>query len=275
MSANPATPKTGRVLTSEQVESIADELAGATRSGGTIDLISPRFPGMTVEDSYAVQRVWRSRREAEGGTVVGHKIGLTSKAMQDATGIDEPDYGVIFADQVVYSGDTVRHDRWSNVRVEVELAFVLKDRLQGPGVTEEQVMAATEATVPALEILDSHIQLKGRTIVDTISDNAALGAMVLGSDDLRFDPSDRDPRWIGALCSVNGSIVESGVSGAVLGSPALSVAWLADRVGAHGDALNAGDVILAGSFTRPVWVYPGDHVEVDYQDLGTVEVRFE
>lgn len=268
-------PKTGRVLSDAQVNEIADELAEATRTGGTIPLISPRFPGMSVEDSYAVQRVWRTRREAAGARVIGHKIGLTSKAMQDATGINEPDYGVIFEDQVVHSGETVEHQRWSNVRVEVELAFVLKDRLQGPGVTEEQVMAATEAIVPALEILDSHIDLTGRTIVDTISDNAALGAMVLGPETLRFTPTDRDLRWIGALCTVNGQIVESGVSGAVLGSPALSVAWLADRVGAHGDALSAGDVILAGSFTRPVWVHPGDQVRVHYQDLGAVEVSFQ
>lgn len=265
-------PTTGRGLDDAQVQALADELAEATRTGGTIPLISPRFPGMTVEDSYAVQRLWRERREEAGGRVVGHKIGLTSKAMQEATGIDEPDYGVIFDDQVITSGETVPHDRWSNVRIEVELAFVLKDRLQGPGVTAEDVLAATEAIVPALEILDSHIELKGRTIVDTISDNAALGAMVLGEQ--RIDPSARDLMWIPALCKVNGQIVESGVSGAVLGSPALSVAWLADRLGAHGDALEAGEVVLAGSFTRPVWVHPGDHIEVEYEGLGSVEVTF-
>ncbi len=263
----------GRALDDATVQQLADELAEATRTGGTIPLISPRYPQMTVEDSYAVQRLWRARREEAGGRVIGHKIGLTSKAMQEATGIDEPDYGVIFEDQVIQSGETVPHDRWSNVRIEVELAFVLKDRIQGPGVTPEQILEATEAIIPALEILDSHIDLQGRTIVDTISDNAALGAMVLGKQ--RFSPTERDLSWIGALCRVDDEIVESGVSGAVLGSPALSVAWLADRIGAHGDALEAGEIVLAGSFTRPVWVHPGNHVVVDYQDLGSVEVTFE
>lgn len=266
------TPRPGRGLDDAQVQALADELAEATRTGGAIPLISARHPEMTVEDSYAVQRLWRRRREQAGGRVVGHKIGLTSRAMQEATGIDEPDYGVIFDDQVRRSGAVLPHDRWSNVRIEVELAFVLRERIQGPGVSVEQVLAATDHVVPALEILDSHIALEGRTIVDTISDNAALGAMVLG--DVQLDPHARDLSWIGALCRVNGEIVESGVSGAVLGSPALSVAWLADRLALHGEALKAGENVLAGSFTRPVWVHPGDRVSVQFQDLGTVEVDF-
>lgn len=265
-------PTSGRTLTDEQVVAIADELAAATAAGGMIERISPRHEGMTVEDSYAIQRVWATRRKQAGGRVVGHKIGLTSKAMQAATGIDEPDYGVIFHDQVIEHGATVDHSRWSNVRVEVELAFVLRERLEGPGVTPEQVLAATEAIVPALEILDSHIQLEGRTIIDTISDNAALGAMVVGPQ--RILPGERDLTWIGAMCRVNGEIIETGVSGGVLGDPALGVAWLADKLAEHGDALEAGETVLAGSFTRPVWVTPGDVVSVDYQDLGTVEVTF-
>lgn len=254
------------------MQALADELAEATLTGGTIPLLSARHPGMTVEDSYAVQRLWRRRREQAGGRVVGHKIGLTSKAMQEATGIDEPDYGVIFEDQVHRSGELLPHDRWSTVRIEVELAFVLAEPLQGPGVSVERVLSATEYVVSALEILDSHIELAGRTIVDTISDNAALGAMVLGEEHL--DPYARDLSWIGALCRVNGEIVESGVSGAVLGSPALSVAWLADRLPLHGEVLQAGETVLAGSFTRPVWVHPGDRVSVQFQDLETVEVDF-
>lgn len=272
-------PQTGRTLTEEQTVAIADDLLRAATTGGTIDLISPRHPRMTVEDAYAVQRVWRQRREDQGGTVVGHKIGLTSKAMQDATGITEPDYGVIFADQVIRSGERVRHDRWSNVRVEVELAFVLKHDLAGtPGredIGAADVIAATDYVVPALEILDAHVQLKGRTIVDTISDNAALGAMVLGGEDLRFAPDARDLRWIGAQCFVNDQITETGVSGGVLGDPALSAAWLVNRIAGHGDGLRAGDTILAGSFTRPVWAEVGDHFRVEYQDLGAVEVSFE
>lgn len=263
---------TKRILSEDQVRALADELAEATRTGGTIALISPRHPGMTIEDSYAIQRLWAERRRSAGWAVVGHKIGLTSRAMQEATGIDEPDYGVIFDDQVVRGGESVDHARWSNVRVEVELAFVLRERIQGPGATPEKVLAATEAVVPALEILDSHIQLEGRTIIDTISDNAALGAMVLG--ERRIAPDVRDLTWVGAQCRVNGEVLETGVSGGVLGDPALSVAWLANKLAQHGDALEAGETVLAGSFTRPVWVEPGDIVSVSYQDWETVEVSF-
>ena len=266
-------PKTGRGLTDEQVQEVADELSSAISARSTIPLISPRYPGMTVEDSYAIQAVWRQRREEAGGRVIGYKIGLTSHAMQQATGIDEPDYGVIFADQLLRSGDTVEHAQWSNVRVEVELAFVLKDRLEGTDITAEDVLAATEVVVPALEILDAHVEMAGRTIIDTIADNAALGAVVIGEREAA--PREHDLAWIGATCAVNGEIIETGVSAGVLGHPAESAAWLANRFGQHGQAIEAGSLLLAGSFTRPVWVKPGDTVRVEYQHFGTVEVTFE
>lgn len=268
--AGPGGP--GRGLDDVTVRQLADELAEATRSRGMIEKISARYPEATIEDSYAVQRIWRTRREQGGARLVGRKIGLTSKAMQFATGITEPDYGVIFADQTYRSGESVEHAQWSNVRVEVELAFVLKAPLEGEGLTVEQVLDATEAVVPALEILDSHIELEGRTIVDTISDNAALGAVVVG--DHEIGPRDRNLSWVGALCLVNDEIIETGVSGGVLGNPALGVAWLAGKLAQHGDRLEAGELILAGSFTRPVWVQPGDVVRAEYQDMGTVEVAF-
>ncbi len=270
--ASSAPTRPGRGLDDATVTRIADELAEATRSRGTIEKISTRFPQATIEDSYAVQRIWRTRREEAGARLVGRKIGLTSKAMQFATGITEPDYGVIFADQAFRSGDTVEHAQWSNVRVEVELAFVLRAPLEGEGLTVEQVLDATEVVVPALEILDSHIELEGRTIVDTISDNAALGAIVVG--DVEVGPHDRNLAWIGAHCLVNGEIIETGVSGGVLGHPANGVAWLAGKLAQHGDRLEAGELILAGSFTRPVWVRPGDIVTAHFQDMGSVEVTF-
>lgn len=263
---------TGRGLDDATVTVLADELAAATAARGTIARPSLRHPQMTIDDSYAVQRLWRERRIAQGHRVVGRKIGLTSKAMQEATGITEPDYGVIFEDQVLPSGSTIPFERYSNVRVEVELAFVLGAPLTGPGCTVDDVLAATASVVPALEILDSHIDLEGRTIVDTISDNAALGAMVLGPN--RFDVGDVDLRWTGALLLQNGAITESGVSGAVLGDPAAGVAWLADKLAAHGDRLEADETVLSGSFTRPVWIAPGDEIVCEFQGLGAVTCSF-
>ena len=261
------------MLDPSRIAAIADELADADRTRTLIPLLTARNPGMTVEDAYAVQREWADRGIADGRRLVGRKIGLTSKVMQVATGITEPDYGVIFDDMVIESGSSVEFDRFSNVRIEVELAFVLRERLEGPEVTLFDVLDATAYVVPALEILNSHIALEGRTIVDTISDNAAMGAMVIGGTPVK--PDAVDLRWVSALLSRNQVIEESGVAAAVLGHPAMGVAWLANKLAQHGQALEAGEIILAGSFTRPMWVERGDTVHADYRELGTVTCRFE
>lgn len=253
-------------------QQIADELAEAERSRVPAALFTPRFPEMTVEDSYAVQRIWRDARVARGHRIIGHKIGLTSRAMQQATGITEPDYGVIFDDQVFESGAVIEHARFSGVRVEVELAFVVGEALAGPNVSVHDVLRATEYVVPALEILDSRIVMEGRSIVDTISDNAALGAMVLGGSPAR--PDAVDLRWQGAMLYRNEVIEETGVAGGVLGHPAAGVAWLANRLAPHGERLEAGEIVLGGSFTRPVWARPGDTMHAEYQGLGGVTCRF-
>jgi len=259
-------------LPGETVAAIADELAAAERDRTTVPLLTARHPGMTVEDAYAVQREWRRRGVSAGRRLVGRKIGLTSKVMQAATGIDEPDYGAIFADMVYDNGSVIEHGRFSNVRIEVELAFRLARPVGGPDVTIFDVLAATEYVVPALEILSSRIDLTGRTIVDTISDNAAMGAMVLGGTPVR--PDDVDLRWVAAMLYRNEAVEESGVAGAVLHHPAMGVAWLAKKLAQHGDGLEAGELVLAGSFTRPMWVHPGDTVLADYRDLGTITCRF-
>ncbi len=261
------------MLDPSRISAIADELVDADRTRTTVPLLTARNPGMTVEDAYAVQRRWADRRRGAGHRLVGRKIGLTSKVMQVATGIAEPDYGVIFDDMVYESGASVEFDRFSNVRIEVELAFVLRRRLEGPTATIFDVLDATAYVVPALEILNSHIELEGRTIVDTISDNAAMGAMVIGGTPVK--PDAVDLRWVAALLSRNQTIEESGVAGAVLGHPAMGVAWLANKLSRHGEALEAGELILAGSFTRPMWVERGDTVHADYRELGTVTCRFE
>ncbi|MBT1003575.1 2-oxo-hepta-3-ene-1,7-dioic acid hydratase [Paenarthrobacter sp. DKR-5] len=255
------------------IEQIADELLEAALTRTPVPRLSLRHPEMTVEDSYAVQQLWRRRNEAAGRRLVGRKIGLTSKAMQTATGITEPDYGAIFDDMVLETGCTVPWDRYTHPRVEVELAFVLDRDLSGPGCTLLDVLDATRYVVPALEILDSRIEMEGRTIVDTIADNAAMGAMVTGGRPAR--PDAVDLRWVAAILYRNQTVEETGVAAGVLDHPAAGVHWLANKLAAHGDGLKAGDTILAGSFTRPLWVYKGDTVHADYGPLGAVTCRFE
>jgi 2-oxo-hept-3-ene-1,7-dioate hydratase len=261
------------VLDPERIEEIADELLQADRDRTTVPLLTARNPGMEIEDAYAVQALWATRRAEAGHRLVGHKIGLTSKAMQAATGITEPDYGVIFDDMVFENGATVPFDNYSNVRIEVELAFVLAQTLTGPNSTLFDVLDATKYVVPALEILNSHIELPGRTIVDTISDNAAMGAMVVGGRPIAVDAVDL--RWVGALLYRNQSIEETGVAAGVLNHPAAGVAWLANKLFQHGTTLAAGEVILAGSFIRPLWVGRGDTIHADYGTLGAITCRFE
>jgi 2-oxo-hept-3-ene-1,7-dioate hydratase len=260
------------MLPKETITAIADELAAAERDRSMVPRLTARYPGMTIEDSYAVQNEWRRRGIAAGRRPVGRKIGLTSKVMQVATGITEPDYGAIFEDMVFENGSEIEHAQFSNVRVEVELAFVLGAPVSGPNATIFDVLRATEYVVPALEILSSRIEMEGRSIVDTISDNAAMGGMVYGGNPTAADAVDL--RWVSALLYRNETIEESGVAAAVLNHPANGVAWLANQLAQHGDRLEAGEIVLAGSFTRPMWVQPGDSVLADYGPMGTISCRF-
>jgi 2-oxo-hept-3-ene-1,7-dioate hydratase len=261
------------LLDAQRIGAIADELVEADRSRSTVPLLTVRNPGMEIEDAYAVQALWSERRADAGHRIVGHKIGLTSKVMQAATGITEPDYGVIFDDMVFENGVTVPFDNFSNVRIEVELAVVLDRPLTGPHCTIFDVMSATRYVVPALEVLNSHVELQGRTVVDTISDNAAMGAMVIGGRPVAVD--EVDLRWVSALLYRNQTIEETGVAAGVLNHPASGVAWLANKLFAHGTTLAADEIILAGSFTRPMWVERGDTVHADYGSLGAITCRFE
>ncbi|MED7928012.1 2-oxo-hepta-3-ene-1,7-dioic acid hydratase [Nonomuraea sp. LP-02] len=260
------------MLQREEIERIVDDLLAADRERRVVPLLTARHPGMDIEDAYAVQALWAERRVEAGHRIVGHKIGLTSKAMQAATGITEPDYGVIFDDMVFENGVVLPYDDFSNVRVEVELAFVLDKPLTGPACTLFDVLDATKYVVPALEILNSHIELQGRTVVDTISDNAAMGVMVVGGRPVAADAVDL--RRVSALLYRNETIEETGVAAGVLNHPAAGVAWLADKLAQHGTSLGAGEIILSGSFTRPMWVERGDTVHADYGDLGAITCRF-
>ena len=261
------------MLDDATIAAIADELVEAGKSRVPVPRLTQRYPDMTVEDSYRVQRLWRERGEAAGRVLGGHKIGLTSKAMQYATGITEPDYGVIFKDMILENGCTVAWKQYSHPRIEVELAFLLKEDVEGPNATIFDVLRATEYVVPALEILDSRIEMEGRTIVDNISDNAAMGAVVVGGIPVR--PDDVNLRWVAAILYKNQAVEETGVAAGVLNHPAQGVSWLANKIAPHGDHLKAGELILAGSFTRPMWVNPGDTVFADYGKLGAITCRFE
>lgn len=261
------------MLDDQTITSIADELVDAAKTRTPVPLLTARYPDMTIDDSYRVQQLWRARNEEAGRKLVGRKIGLTSKAMQDATGITEPDYGVIFDDMIFETGKHFEWKRYTHPRIEVELAFVLDKDIKGPAATIFDVLDATKWVVPALEVLDSRIEMKGRTIVDTISDNAAMGCMVTGGRPVKVD--DFDLRWLGAMLYRNEEIIETGLGAGVLNHPASGVHWLANKIAHHGDWLHAGEIILAGSFTRPMWVYEGDTVLADYGPLGVVTCQFE
>jgi 2-oxo-hept-3-ene-1,7-dioate hydratase len=267
------------VLDQNAVEDAAERLDRAEETRTPIGQLSLQYPEMTVGDAYSVQAAWTRRKLAEGRTLVGRKVGLTSRAMQQAVGITEPDYGAIYDDMVFPDGGDIDRHRFIAPRVEVELAFVLDRPLSGPGVTALDVYRATQFVTPALEILDARIQMSDphtghtRTIVDTISDNAADAGIVTGGRPV--PPSDVDLRWIGALLYRNGVIEETGVSAGVLGDPARAVAWLANKLGSHGIGIEAGAVVLAGSFTRALWADSGDVIHADYGPLGTVTCRFD
>jgi 2-oxo-hept-3-ene-1,7-dioate hydratase len=260
------------------IQDLARRLDKAEKSRVQIPQFSLEFPDITVEDAYAVQHAWIAAKLKEGRTIKGHKIGLTSKAMQRSSNISEPDYGVLLDDMFYESGADIPVDRFIEPRVEVELAFVLEKRLTGPNCTLFDVLSATAYVVPAVEIIDARIQRVDpqtkvtRKVFDTISDNAADAGIVLGGRP--FKPLDLDMRWVAALCYRNGVIEESGVAAAVLNHPANGVAWLANKLHPHGVALEPGQVILGGSFTAPVFAHRGDTFHVDYGPVGAVTMRF-
>ncbi len=266
------------MLDDDAVTDAARRLLAAERSRQPIRQLSLQYPDMTVEDAYRVQRALVAAKIAEGRTVRARKIGLTSRAMQQAVSITEPDYGVIFDDMVFADGGVVPFGRFIRPRVEVELAFVLGQPLKGPGVTALDVLDATRWVTPALEILDARVQMSDpetghlRTIVDTISDNAADAGIVTGGRAVRPDACDL--RRVAAVLYVNETIEETGVAAGVLGHPANGVAWLANKLAPHDEFLPPGQVILSGSFTRPVFVGEGDVIHADFGDLGAVTCRF-
>jgi 2-oxo-hept-3-ene-1,7-dioate hydratase len=265
-------------LSKENIRSAAERLDRAEKTRTQIRQLSQEFPDITLDDAYAIQKAWIEIKIAAGRIVKGHKIGLTSKAMQSALIIDEPDSGVLLDDMFFADGGLVPTDRFIATRVEAELAFVMAKRLKGPGCTLFDVLNATDFVVPALEILDTRIERVDpntkatRKIFDTIADNAANAGIVLGGRPIR--PEDTDLRWIGALCFKNGQLEETGLAAGVLNHPATAVAWLANKIAPHGLALEPGQIVLAGSFIRPIETRKGDTIQADYGAYGSVSCYF-
>ena len=270
------------MLSTEVIAQLAAELNHAEKSRVQVEHFSKRFPEMTIEDGYRINRAWVALKLAEGHQVIGRKIGLTSRAMQQASQIDEPDFGTL-----------LEHMRYTCVpgkmldipiknfiapRVEVELAFVLKHELRGPNISVEDVLAATDYVTPAVEIIDARIEQFDRhtnimrKVFDTISDNAANAGIVLGGE--RVNPNTTNLPWCGAVLKQNGVVEETGLAAGVQGHPAVGIAWLANKLAPWGEHLAAGEIVLAGSFTRPVGAKVGDVFEADYGPLGCLQFKF-
>ena len=260
------------------IEELALRLDESERTRRQVGQFSLEYPQMTLDDGYAVSRAWVRKKLADGRRIIGHKIGLTSRAMQRSSNVNEPDFGTLLDDMLFQDGTDIPVDRFIEPRVEVELAFILKSALRGPDCTIYDVLNATDYVTPAIEIIDARIERvhkpsgTTRKVFDTIADNAANAGIVLGGRPVR--PDAVDLRWVSALLYRNGVIEESGVAAAVLNHPANGPAWLANKLAPHGEWLEPGQIVLGGSFTAPVFARAGDSFHVDYGPLGSIAVRF-
>lgn len=259
------------MLTEAERKQVADAILAAEDSRKVCPQPSKIWPQMTLEDAYDVQRRWAEARIARGAKIIGRKIGLTSRAMQQASKMTEPDYGVMLDDALYRDGARIAAGTFIKPRLEVELAFVMGQDLSGAGCQIHDVLRATEFVTPALEIIDYRTEVP-RQIVDTIADNAAFGAIVLGGRPVR--PFDVDLRWVGATLSQNGTIEETGLAAGIMGHPAAGLAWLVNKLAAQRDGLKKGDIVLGGSFTRPVDIRSGDVIHADFGPLGGIGVSF-
>jgi 2-keto-4-pentenoate hydratase len=260
-------------LSEQTIESISRDLYSAERDRRTLRPITETYPEIDIDTAYKIQLGLIQLKDADGEKIVGKKIGLTSKAMQKMLNVDQPDYGHIFDKMVLQDGVVFRVAELIQPKIEPEIAFILDREIKGPGVTPMQVLAATRFVVPALEIIDSRIEGWKIKLCDTIADNASSARVVLGSSPKRVD--ERDLKLVGMILEKNGDIVQTGAGGAVLGHPAVAVAWLANAVGRFGVSLNAGDIIMPGALCGAVDVGAGDLLQASFDGLGTVSVRFE
>ncbi len=256
----------------EEIARLSQELLSAEKTRIPVAPLTERFPGITVADAYNIQLGIINTKLARGDVVVGKKIGLTSRAMQEMYGVKEADYGHILSSSVFLEGQPVSVSRLIQPRLEAEICFVLKEDLKGPGVSVANVLTATAGVMPAFEIIDSRIKDWKIKIQDTIADNASNAAVVLGGKLTRI--KDLDLRLIGMVFEKNGDIAATGAGAAVLGNPAQAVAWLANTLSEYGIVLKAGEFIMSGALTAALPVKAGDNFTATFDRLGTVSVSF-
>lgn len=265
-------------LTQEQIDQAVTSLYTAEKDHQQIPPLTLRYPDMNMDDAYAIQSAWVKKKVADGDPVIGYKIGLTSRVMQRAMKIDVPDFGVLLESMRFANHSTITHGDFTDPRIEVELAFVLKKSLSGENLSINDVLDATDYVVPALELIAARSYRTDpetgytRTVMDTIADNAANAGIILG--DKHFKPEDIDMRWSGGILYRNGIIEETGLAAAVLDHPANGICWIAKRFAPHGIALEPGQILLSGSFTAPLIANPGDQFRADYGPLGEIHCTF-
>lgn len=263
-------------MTPEQHRAAATALIEAERTGRQTGLLSVAHPDIDMDDAYAIQAQVVAAKVAADDPVIGWKIGLTSRAMQQALNIDIPDSGVLTRSMQFATGATIPADRFIQPRIEAEIAFVMGADIGGADVTRDDVLAATDYVAPSLEILDTRILRadpatgQARKVFDTIADNAANAGIVLGAERHTAE----NLRWVGAIVSVNGTVEETGLGAGVLNDPVQSVVWLARRMALYGNRIKAGQVILSGSFIRPIECPPGTQIHADFGDFGSVSLDF-
>jgi 2-oxo-hept-3-ene-1,7-dioate hydratase len=265
-------------MTPDQITAAAETLLQAERTRVQCGLLSLIHPEMTLDDAYAVQAALVARKRDAGAKVIGWKIGLTSRAMQQALNITTPDSGILLDDMLFPDGATVPKGRFIQPRIEAEIAFVMKAPLQGRDVTREDVLAATDYVAPSLEILDTRIRRvdpatgRARIITDTVSDNAANAGIVLGPQRHAVDAFDL--RRVGAIVTRDGVVEETGLGAGVLNDPVTGILWLVHRLAEYGMGIAAGEVLLSGSFIRPIEAPPGSRFHADFGAFGSVSLDF-
>lgn len=266
-------------MTPDQIAAAASMLFEAEQSGRQCGLLSLAYPNMTLDDAYAVQADLIARKKAAGARGIGWKIGLTSRAMQQALNITTPDSGVLLDDMLFHTGGKIPAGRFIQPRIEAEIAFVINAPLSGSDVTRADVIAATDYVAPSLEILDTRVQRtdpqtgKMRVIQDTVADNAANAGIVLGAEHHGVEAVDL--RWVGAVVKRDGVVEETGLGAAVLDDPITGIVWLAHRLAQYGEGIAAGDIVLSGSFIRAIEAPSGSVFNADFGVFGRVDLKFD